>query len=555
MNITRRLFLAFSLLSLALIILLAASIMVINGFQERFRNVQADTLPSITQLGQMEALSNELTIWMYRHQSQTDVSKLPPIEGAIQNKISDLKTLTQNYLSSQISNEQDREITLHAMDNIRQFEEKLPAFLDASRSHNDDLSLGLLQGSEGVGAVTRTLINDFHKQVQLNVEIGNTLREKNRQIYGATILWMPLVAGFSILVLGLLAVTTTLTIRRKLNNMMEVMNSASEDLDLTVKADDSQLDEVGLTAKAFNELIKRVHDALLSVSSASHSVSSAASQIAAGNEDLSSRTEEQAASLEQAASSMAQLSETVRMTAENTHTANQLTENVRQLSDLSSTRVRTMLETMTSMRSSSSKITDIISLIEGIAFQTNILALNAAVEAARAGEQGRGFAVVAGEVRNLAQRSSTSAREIKELIEESLSLIEAGALQAEEVGDNMTRMNEAILQVTHLSSEVATATTEQTLGIDQVHQAVSQMDDVTQQNAALVEQASAASQSLMEQATTLRKLVSGFMLMRSANQGNYEQKTALKVATVMPEKSKRDEKPTRVAAASDWENF
>ncbi|QEM94343.1 HAMP domain-containing protein (plasmid) [Kosakonia radicincitans] len=552
MNITRRLFLAFSLLSVALIVLLTASIFIINGFQDRFRNVQEDTIPSITQLGQMEAISNELTIWMYRHQSQTDISKLQPVEMSIQKKIEELKTLTQNYLKNQISNEEDREITLHAIDNIRQLDEKLPAFLEASRAHNDALSLGLLQQSDGVGAVIRNLINDFHKQVQLNVEIGKTLRATNRQIYSSTVLWMPLVAGFSIFLLGLLAITTTLNIRRKLNNMMEVMKKASDNLDLTIKADDSRLDEVGLTAKAFNELITRVHDTLLSVSNASHSVSSAASQIAAGNEDLSSRTEEQAASLEQTASSMAQLSETVRMTADNTHTANLLTENVRKLSESSSARVHTMLETMTSMRSSSSKITDIIGLIEGIAFQTNILALNAAVEAARAGEQGRGFAVVAGEVRNLAQRSSTSAREIKELIEESLSLIEAGALQAEEVGENMAQMNGAIQQVTALSGEVATATTEQTLGINQVHQAVSQMDDVTQQNAALVEQASAASQSLMEQATSLRELVNGFILTSAFN---LEQNTVVKPKSAIYKKNKRDDAPSTVTTDAEWESF
>jgi len=167
---------------------------------------------------------------------------------------------------------------------------------------------------------------------------------------------------------------------------------------------------------------------------------------------------------------------------------------------------------MGDIKDSSAKITDIIALIEGIAFQTNILALNAAVEAARAGEQGRGFAVVAGEVRNLAQRSSSSAREIKELIESSMSFVQAGSEQAEGVGSNMSRMNDAVRQVTDLVDEISVAASEQSQGISQVHQAVNQMDDVTQQNAALVEEASAASNSLMEQAASLNQLVNNFTL-------------------------------------------
>ncbi|KHD99217.1 Tar, partial [Pantoea stewartii] len=183
--------------------------------------------------------------------------------------------------------------------------------------------------------------------------------------------------------------------------------------------------------------------------------------------------------------------------------ASQLSKNALGISDDSSGKVHTMLNTMSDIRESSAQITSIIALIEGVAFQTNILALNAAVEAARAGEQGRGFAVVAGEVRSLAQRSSASAREIRELIESSMRFVETGATQAAEVGDNMARMNESIRQVTALVDEIAVAAQEQSSGINQVHQAVNQMDDVTQQNAALVEEASAASRSLSEQASVL----------------------------------------------------
>lgn len=511
MSITRRLFLAFSSLSVALIVLLVAAVIVVNGFQDRFRHVQENTLPTMVELNQMVSRSNELIIWLYRHQSQTDNSKMPPVEQAIHDTLKQLNDLTQHYLENSISSEEDRRMTEQAFATLQQIEALLPVFLVASRSHQDERSLGLLQKSEGVGASIRKLIAGYQKQEQLNIGIGKALREENHRVYELTLWGLSLGAGLTILLLGILTTFTIHGIGKHLNALTRVMLDVSERLDLTIQADDSRRDEIGVTAGAFNQLIARVRETMTTVSNASYSVSTAASQIAAGNEDLSSRTEEQAASLEQTAASMSQLSETVRMTAENTETASQLTENARRLSNSSAKRVDTMLGTMSEMRSSSAKVTDIIALIEGIAFQTNILALNAAVEAARAGEQGRGFAVVAGEVRNLAQRSSTAAREIKVLIEDSLAQIETGAAQAEEVGENMTQMNDAIRQVTDLASEVAAATTEQTQGIGQVHQAITQMDDVTQQNAALVEQAAAASRSLMEQAAELKSLVSRFV--------------------------------------------
>ncbi len=285
--------------------------------------------------------------------------------------------------------------------------------------------------------------------------------------------------------------------------------------------------------------------------SAAQSVGTASAQMSAGTEDLSSRTEEQAASLEQTAASMSELSETVRQTAENTRLASQLAKNAREISQDSADRVSTMLNTMGDIRESSAKITDIISLIEGIAFQTNILALNAAVEAARAGEQGRGFAVVAGEVRSLAQRSSSSAREIKELIESSMSYVKAGAEQAEGVSSNMVKMNDAFRQVTDLVDEISVAAQEQSQGISQVHIAVNQMDDVTQQNAALVEEASSASRSLMDQADVLNRLVATFVI-SSVKSEEYPdvKKPYRQVITTKPVSQKAP-----VFADTDWQSF
>lgn len=518
MTITQRLLLTFSLLSAALVAMVIVAVVVAGGFQSRFQYVQENTVASLLDLGKLTDGSNSLIIWLYRHQSATEPRRQAEVEKKIDETISNIKSLNQYYLNNDISNEQDRQLTEAAFSTIKQIESSLPAFLAGSRAQNDAVALGALQSNEGIGEAARQLIAGYRKQLKLNADIGSALRKENDRTYKMTLWGLLSGSALAISVLAFFALKTVFAIRRQLNGMRQTMETASERLDLTLRVDESRRDEIGLTAKAFNQLIENVSASLSKVEASAQSVSSASTQISAGNEDLSSRTEEQAASLEQTAASMSELSETVRQTAENTALASQLAKNARDISEDSAGRVSTLLGTMGDIRGSSAKITDIIGLIEGIAFQTNILALNAAVEAARAGEQGRGFAVVAGEVRNLAQRSSSSAREIKELIESSIGFVESGAAQAEGVGENMSRMNDAVRQVTDLVDEISVAASEQSKGIEQVHLAVNQMDDVTQQNAALVEEASAASCSLMEQAASLNQLVSTFTLVSASGQ-------------------------------------
>ena len=242
------------------------------------------------------------------------------------------------------------------------------------------------------------------------------------------------------------------------------------------------------------------------------SVATAAAQITQGNADLSSRTEQQAASLEETAASMSELTATVRQNLENARQANQIGTNAVGTVEVGSAAVDQLVTTVNRISDSSGKIADIITMIEGIAFQTNILALNAAVEAARAGEQGRGFAVVASEVRSLAQRSSAAAKEIKELIESSVESVSDGVRRADEVGRNMVEVKQAIRRVADLVGEITAASEEQSRGIEQVDTAVSQMDQVTQQNAALVEEAAAAAQSMHDQADKLKTSAAAFRL-------------------------------------------
>ncbi|MFP5410828.1 MAG: methyl-accepting chemotaxis protein [Gammaproteobacteria bacterium] len=243
-------------------------------------------------------------------------------------------------------------------------------------------------------------------------------------------------------------------------------------------------------------------------------VSTAAVEIAAGNMDLSSRTESQASSLEETASSMEELTSTVKQNAENARQANQLVISTAEVAGHGGQVVGQVVDTMASIKDSSRKIADIIGVIDGIAFQTNILALNAAVEAARAGEQGRGFAVVASEVRNLAQRSAAAAKEIKALIEDSVGKVDAGGQLVDEAGAAMKEIVASVRRVTDIMSEIAAASQEQSSGIEQVNQAVTQMDDITQQNAALVEEAAASSESLQAHALKLAELVDAFTLVQ-----------------------------------------
>ena len=296
-------------------------------------------------------------------------------------------------------------------------------------------------------------------------------------------------------------------------------------------------------------------------------IASASQQIASGNGDLSSRTEEQAASLEETASSMEELISTVKQNADNARQANQLAVTASEVAVKGGTVVSEVVETMGAINESARKIVDIIGVIDGIAFQTNILALNAAVEAARAGEQGRGFAVVASEVRSLAQRSASAAKEIKALIDNSVEKVDAGSRLVDQAGATMQEVVESIRRVTDIMGEISAASAEQTAGIEQINQAVSQMDQTTQQNAALVEESAAASEAMREQADKLAEMVSVFKL------GASSAVTAATTASPASSAAPSAKKPASVAqlqadplqarrlasagtgSASDWEEF
>jgi len=347
--------------------------------------------------------------------------------------------------------------------------------------------------------------------------------------------------------------------------------------DLTSEISEKSRDEIGQLFDALRQMNSSLAEIVGNVRAGTESIGSATQEIASGNADLSARTESQASSLEETASSMEELTSTVKQNAENAKQANQLVVSASDVAMRGGQVVGQVVDTMGSIKDSSRKIVDIIGVIDGIAFQTNILALNAAVEAARAGEQGRGFAVVASEVRNLAQRSAGAAKEIKSLISDSVEKVDAGSKLVDEAGKTMDEIVTSVKHVADIMSEITAASEEQSSGIQEVSQAITQMDEMTQQNAALVEQAAAAAESMQSQAGTLAHTVSIFKLnstgdvsvLSHSRPGAKKQMTAI-ASDLKPKRPQRVARPassdaTQLATrraprapagtGDDWEEF
>ena len=399
---------------------------------------------------------------------------------------------------------------------------------------------------------TQSYQDGFEKQyvsyLQQNDKLYQTAVEDSNSSYSQAI-WVligVLIAVLVVIVAVWLNIKQTLIspLNRLIDNIRHIASG-----DLVKRIEVQGTNEMGELADSLRhmqgELVRTVGD----VRNGANAIYSGASEIAMGNNDLSSRTEQQAASLEETAASMEQLTATVKQNAENARQASHLALSASETAQKGGKVVDNVVQTMRDIAGSSQKIADIISVIDGIAFQTNILALNAAVEAARAGEQGRGFAVVAGEVRNLAQRSAQAAREIKSLIEDSVGRVEVGSTLVESAGETMGEIVNAVTRVTDIMGEIASASDEQSRGIDQVGLAVAEMDRVTQQNASLVEESAAAAAALEEQASRLTQAVAVFRIQQEQMKAR-EFAAAKAVSTPVTAR-----KTATVDSGDNWETF
>jgi len=401
-------------------------------------------------------------------------------------------------------------------------------------------------------ATIGTLIEEVNQLVKINIDGGNEASTQATATFH-TARWTAI--GLLALNIGIgmvLALWVARIVSAPLREAV-VLARGVADGDLTRSIAVQSACETGQLMQALKDMTGNLQDLVSQVRSGTDTIATASSQIASGNQDLSSRTEEQASSLEETASSMEELTSTVKQNADNARQANQLAQSASGIAIKGGDVVGQVVGTMASINESSRKIVDIIAVIDGIAFQTNILALNAAVEAARAGEQGRGFAVVASEVRNLAQRSAAAAKDIKQLISDSVEKVESGSQLVDQAGATMNEIVASITRVTDIMSEITSASVEQSSGIEQVNTAIVQMDQVTQQNAALVEQAAAAAESMQDQAARLSEVVSVFKLLASSAP------PARPAPRIKPAAAPRPalKKPAKASAAAgdEWETF
>ncbi|GKW24457.1 methyl-accepting chemotaxis protein [Pectobacterium polonicum] len=399
------------------------------------------------------------------------------------------------FLYQSLSAEQ-RETLTPVLTIMNNYEEQVLAYMPAYQE--EMAQAGQMRVvADGLNAVIKSLLSD-------------QLAASQADINNATL--QMIIAALITLLLGLLI---SWFISRQITTPLGSTLSMAEKIatgDLTMSINTTRKDELGQLMSAMSKMNDNLHNMIDDIRVGVSQISNASGEIVAGNTDLSSRTEQQAAAVEQTAASMEQLTATVKQNADNAHHANKLAISASHTAKQGGEQVNNVVQTMTAIENSSKRIAEITSVINSIAFQTNILALNAAVEAARAGEQGRGFAVVASEVRSLAQRSSQAAKEIEDLISESVNQVSRGATLVGNAGKTMNDIVTSITQVHDIMGEIATASDEQSRGISQVSQAIVEMDSTTQQNAALVEQSSAAADSLEEQARLLKQAVSVFRL-------------------------------------------
>lgn len=487
----------------ACITLMAAmGVMAIVGLARLNSNMSetyGGTVVPLAQISEVRAAQLNIRVKLRRIQIEKTPATLDKMLPIVQSELATIDKVWPQYYPAAVSNPTEREAADRADRALKELMTQTGNIITLLKAGKFDAASDLINSTASLSDALNLALSDDTK---INVLEAKQFADDGESTYKTLLMVTVALLSTGVLIAGGMSIYLMRVITRPLDRAVNIANRIAEGkLENRITVDIRG--EFGLLLDALKTMDGKLSNTVRGIKASAESVTVASREIASGNLDLSARTEEQAASLEETAASMTQLTETVRQNADNARQANTLASGATDMAHAGNQAVQDMVASIGRISESSSKIRDITSVIEGIAFQTNILALNAAVEAARAGEQGRGFAVVASEVRSLAQRSATAAREIKELISTSVAMIQGGSKQATDVGVTIGQVRQAIRQVADIVGEIAAASEEQSRGIEQVNQAVTQMDDVTQQNAALVEQAAAAAQSLEEQSSKL----------------------------------------------------
>jgi len=473
-----------------------------NLYKQRFASYQlaANSAQAIS-----EVHSNVYRLFTWIANLKED--KIKQITTEQNARIDEVTKAITKFAADGNADAQERKLAQAIITKLGKYKVDMDAAIDLSVV---DINTGMSTMQTADGGF-QALLKDFNQLVQVETRLAQDSYESASSAFDKVQLALLAVLVLALAVSGAMTYFMSRMIVRPLKAATALAGRiAGGDLSAEIKV--VGRDETAELLQALKDMNGSLKQIVGEVRSSAEAIGSGSKQIARGNADLSQRTEEQASSLEETASSMEELTSTVKQNAENARQANQLAIGASAVAVKGGQVVSEVVGTMSSINASSKKIVDIISVIDGIAFQTNILALNAAVEAARAGEQGRGFAVVASEVRNLAQRSAAAAKEIKALIGDSVDKVGAGTKLVDEAGKTMEEIVSSVKRVTDIMSEITAASQEQSAGIEQVNQAITQMDEVTQQNAALVEEAAAAAESLEEQAQSLGVAVAVFTL-------------------------------------------
>jgi methyl-accepting chemotaxis protein len=512
LKIATKLLVSFGVVLLLTLIMGVSSILSTARVNQASSELADNWMPSVRMAMELRGDVSDLRRWQLAHLLNDEAAGFADYEQRINATVAAVKTHREAY-EKLISSPEEKAL-------VAAFDQSWTAFmadngkmLSLSAAGNKDEARALSRGS--AKALTE-LTDATTKLVKLNIDGGDAASDAASATYNTA-----RITSIALLVLNIgigvvLAVTVARIVSAPLRDAVSVASAVAEG-DLTRDIQVKSACETGQLMQALKNMTENLQSLVAQVRSGTDLIATASAEIASGNQDLSSRTEEQASSLEETASSMEELTSTVKQNADNARQANQLAKSASGIATRGGEVVGQVVGTMASINESSRKIEDIISVIDGIAFQTNILALNAAVEAARAGEQGRGFAVVAGEVRNLAHRSAAAAKDIKQLIGDSVQKVEAGSQLVNEAGSTMNEIVNSITRVTDIMAEISSASNEQSDGIEQVNTAITQMDTVTQQNAALVEESAAAAESMQNQAAQLSDIVSVFKIHQSAS--------------------------------------